>query len=102
MLVTANDYDNELFNGDTGVIVADEGSDELVAVFARGGSPVRLPLVRLADTRPMHAMTVHRAQGSQFDSVTLVLPTADSPLATRQTIYTGLTRAARAVTLIGS
>jgi exodeoxyribonuclease V alpha subunit len=50
----------------------------------------------------MHAMTVHRAQGSQFDDVTVLLPAADSPLATRQTFYTALTRAAGTVTVIGS
>jgi exodeoxyribonuclease V alpha subunit len=47
-------------------------------------------------------MTVHRAQGSQFDTVTVLLPYATSPLVTRQTFYTAITRAAKAVRVIGS
>jgi exodeoxyribonuclease V alpha subunit len=100
LLVTSNDYENGLFNGDTGVVVQQD--DELAAVFRRGGVPVVLPLVRLSDVRPLHAMTVHRAQGSQFATVTVLLPFADSPLATRQTFYTAITRAETAVTVIGS
>jgi len=47
-------------------------------------------------------MTIHRAQGSQFRDVSVVLPLADSPLATRQTLYTAVTRASERVRLIGS
>ncbi len=100
LLVTANDYENGLFNGDTGVVVAQ--GDDLVAAFRRGGLPITLPLVRLGDVSPLHAMTVHRAQGSQFGEVTVLLPFATSPLATRQTFYTAITRASSVVRLIGS
>ena len=100
LLVTSNDYEIELYNGDTGVVVAHH--DDLRAAFRRGGAAVTLPLVRLGDARPLHAMTVHRAQGSQFDSVTVLLPYAASPLATRQTFYTAITRAASRVRLVGS
>jgi exodeoxyribonuclease V alpha subunit len=100
LLVTANDYENGLYNGDTGVVI--ERAGELLAAFRRGGAPVVLPLVRLADVRAMHAMTVHRAQGSQFASVTVLLPPATSPLATRQTFYTAITRATSRVMVIGS
>jgi exodeoxyribonuclease V alpha subunit len=100
LLVTANDYENGLYNGDTGVVI--EQGDELVAVFRKGREPFRLPLVRLGDVRPMHAMTVHRAQGSQFTAVTVLLPPASSPLATRQTLYTPITRATTHVTVLGS
>ena len=100
LLVTSNDYENGLYNGDTGVVVQD--GDELVAAFRRGGEPVLFPLVRLSDVRPLHVMTVHRAQGSQFEETTVLLPPADSPLATRQTFYTAITRASRIVRLVGS
>jgi exodeoxyribonuclease V alpha subunit len=63
---------------------------------------VLVPLARLGDVRPLHALTVHRAQGSQFRSVVVLLPAADSPLATRQTFYTAVTRATTSVTVIGS
>jgi exodeoxyribonuclease V alpha subunit len=100
LLVTANDYENDLFNGDVGVVV--EQGDELVTAFRRAGTTATIPLVRLSEVRPMHAMTIHRAQGSQFHEVTVLLPFATSPLATRQTFYTAITRAASAVTVIGS
>jgi exodeoxyribonuclease V alpha subunit len=100
LLVTSNDYETGLYNGDTGVVVRD--GDDLAAAFRRGGQPVTLPLVRLSDVRPLHAMTVHRAQGSQYESVTVLLPLANSPLATRQTLYTAVTRASEQVRVVGS
>ncbi len=101
LLVTSNDYETNLFNGDTGVVVADPDGT-LRAWFARGGAPTSVPLVRLGDVRPVHAMTVHRSQGSQFDRVSVVLPTAGSPLATRETLYTAITRAVSQVRVVGS
>ncbi len=103
LLVMANDYESGLYNGDTGVVVrvADEG-DGLRAAFRGADGPRTLPLVRLGDVRPLHAMTVHRAQGSQCEQVTVVLPYAASALATRQTLYTALTRASDHVRIIGS
>ncbi len=104
LLVTTNDYEVGLFNGDTGVVVAGPvgSGGGLRAVFARGGEPASIPLVRLGAVRPVHAMTVHRSQGSQFERVTVVLPTAESPLATRETLYTAITRAVAQVRVIGS
>ena len=58
--------------------------------------------VRLDAIQTVHAMTVHRAQGSQFDSVSFVVPPPDSPLLTRELLYTAVTRARRHVLLIGS
>ncbi len=103
LLVTANTYDEGLFNGDTGVVVAGTGPDSpLQAAFVTVSGIRTLALGRLGDVTPMHAVTVHRAQGSQFEHVTVVLPEAGSPLATRETLYTAVTRAQRRVTLIGS
>ncbi|MBA3744871.1 exodeoxyribonuclease V subunit alpha [Sporichthya sp.] len=100
LLVTANDRDARLFNGDTGVVVDLDG--EVVAAFRRGGEPKLVPLGRLPEVRPVHAMTVHKSQGSEFAKVSLMLPAAGSPLATRQTLYTAVTRASGAVRVIGS
>jgi exodeoxyribonuclease V alpha subunit len=101
LLVTTNDYDTGLYNGDTGVVVNDlhEG---LVAVFGRGGAPIPVPLARLGAVRSLHAMTVHRSQGSQFKRITVLLPPARSPLGTRETLYTAVTRAEEHVRVIGS
>ena len=101
LLVTANDYEIGLYNGDTGVVV-DDGAGGLVAAFGRGGAPILVPLVRLGAVRPLHAMTVHRSQGSQFARITVLLPAAGSPLGTRETLYTAVTRATTHVRVIGS
>jgi exodeoxyribonuclease V alpha subunit len=100
VLVTANDYDVGLFNGDTGVAVAmPEG---LRVAFARGGVPTLHPPARLSEVATVHAMTVHRGQGSQFRRVTVVLPPAESPLLTRELLYTAVTRAAEFVRVVGT
>ena len=101
LLVTTNDRDIDLYNGDTGVVVND-GAGGLIAAFGRGGAPFTVPLVRLGAVRSMHAMTVHRSQGSQFDRITVLLPPATSPLGTRETLYTAVTRAKEHVRVIGS
>jgi exodeoxyribonuclease V alpha subunit len=100
LLVTANDYEMSLYNGDTGVIV--ETPDGVRAAFARGAAAKLFSPVRLDAIQTVHAMTVHRAQGSQFDSVSFVMPPPNSPLLTRELLYTAVTRARRNVLLIGS
>jgi exodeoxyribonuclease V alpha subunit len=100
LLVTANDYEMSLYNGDTGVIVDTPAG--VRAAFARGAAPALYPPVRLDAIQTVHAMTVHRAQGSQFDTVSFVVPPPDSPLLTRELLYTAVTRARRQVNLLGS
>ncbi|PQM47315.1 RecBCD enzyme subunit RecD [Mycobacterium talmoniae] len=56
---------------------------------------------RLADVDTMHAMTIHKSQGSQADDVTVLLP-ADSRLLSRELLYTAVTRAKRTVRVVGS
>ncbi|MFB7888612.1 exodeoxyribonuclease V subunit alpha [Cellulosimicrobium cellulans] len=102
LLVTANDAEVGLYNGDTGVLVAEPGGAGVVAVFGDPRSPLRVRTHRLPPVETVHAMTVHRAQGSQFDRVTLVLPPATSPLLTRELLYTAVTRAQSFVRVVGS
>jgi exodeoxyribonuclease V alpha subunit len=101
LLVTTNDYDIGLYNGDSGVVVNDK-QGAMIAAFGRGGEPIIVPLVRLGAVRSLHAMTVHRSQGSQFDRITVLLAPATSPLGTRETLYTAVTRAKKHVRVIGS
>lgn len=101
LLVTANDRDTGLYNGDTGVVV-DDGEGGVVAVFGDPRAPRRVRPHRLPAVQTVHAMTVHRGQGSQFDRVTVLLPPPTSPLLTRELFYTAVTRARRAVRVIGS
>jgi len=104
LLMTANDYEISLFNGDTGIVAAppDPRSTATQAWFDHGGQPVTVPLVRLGAVQPAYAMTVHRTQGSQFGRVTVILPTATSNLTTRETLYTAVTRAVGHVRVVGS
>ena len=100
LLVTSNDYALQLFNGDTGVIV-NAGAGRVAAVFERRGEPVEFSPTLLSSVETVHAMTVHKSQGSQFTSVALLLPEEASPILTRELLYTGATRARRDLTIIG-
>lgn len=100
LLVTSNDYQLRLFNGDTGVVVNVDGEPR--AAFRRDGKLDLLGPSRLSDVQTVHAMSVHRSQGSQFDTVTLVLPPEGSPLLTRELVYTAVTRAKEHVRIIGT
>ncbi|WP_418608088.1 ATP-binding domain-containing protein [Georgenia sp. SUBG003] len=101
LLVTANDRETGLYNGDTGVVVAD-GAGGVVAVFGDPARPVRVRPHRLRAVETVHAMTVHRGQGSQFVKVSIVLPPATSPLLTRELLYTAVTRASGSVRVVGT
>ncbi len=101
LIVTANDYELKIYNGDTGVVV-DGGPRGPVAAFARGSEPLLLAPSRLSGIHTVHAMTVHRGQGSQFSRVSVLLPPADSPLLTRELFYTAVTRAKTFVRVIGT
>jgi exodeoxyribonuclease V alpha subunit len=100
LLLTSNDYGLDLFNGDTGVVVSD-GDGTRAAIATPYGARL-LSTSRLTDVDTMHAMTVHKSQGSQAAEVTVLLPPEDSPLLTRELLYTALTRAERRVTVVAT
>jgi exodeoxyribonuclease V alpha subunit len=72
-----------------------------MAAFLRGSRFEAVPLDGATDLAPAFAMTVHKAQGSEFDHVTLILPERDVPLLTRELVYTAMTRARRSVLIVG-
>ncbi|HYJ26240.1 MAG TPA: exodeoxyribonuclease V subunit alpha [Nocardioides sp.] len=100
VLVSSNDYSLGVYNGDTGVIVATAAGPR--AVIATGVGYLEVAPSRLGDVATMHAMTIHKSQGSQADEVTVLLPDEDSRLLTRELFYTAVTRAQRKVRVIGS
>ena len=100
LLVTANDYGLRVYNGDTGVVIA--GPDGLRAVIAGAGGPLDFATSRLSDVETMHAMTIHKSQGSQAGEVTVLMPSEDSRLLTRELFYTAVTRAKEKVRVVGS
>ena len=118
IMITRNDYSLNLFNGDIGVIMPAPGNPgELVACFPGQGSRaahaanaadlgtdgvgnVRMIACRLLpEHETAFATTVHKAQGSEFHEVLLLLPVRESPVVTKELIYTGITRTIHGVKL---
>jgi exodeoxyribonuclease V alpha subunit len=99
LLITENSYRHGLFNGDVGICLRQP--DGATAVFFPGGGegvrgfhPAALPAHLSA-----FALTVHKAQGSEFDQAWVVLPRQDARTLTRELLYTAITRARRQVHL---
>ncbi|HET7843112.1 MAG TPA: exodeoxyribonuclease V subunit alpha, partial [Xanthomonadales bacterium] len=99
VLVVANDYDLDLYNGDTGVVLP--GDDGALRIFFRtaGGAARDVAPAQLPAHETGYAMTVHKAQGSEFDEVVLVLPRESHPLLTREWLYTAVSRAKTKLTV---
>jgi exodeoxyribonuclease V alpha subunit len=106
VMITANDYQRGVFNGDQGIIVrADEGlgRHHYRAVFRTGGALRPFAIEALRDRLELAwALTVHKSQGSELDAIALVLPHDDLPIVTRELIYTGITRARTSAVIVGS
>jgi exodeoxyribonuclease V alpha subunit len=101
LIVTSNDYAVGVYNGETGVVV--RRADGALRARISGSEGVRdLATTRLVDVETMHALTIHRSQGSQVDEVTVLLPPPDSRLLSRELFYTAITRARRVVRVVGS
>lgn len=104
VIMTRNDYGRRLFNGDLGLVVdargelralfrAPVGSDTVVRSFALGSLA--------PDLEPADALTVHKAQGSEFEHVAVLLPSTDS-VAGRSYLYTAVTRARTSAWVLGT
>jgi len=104
VMMTSNDYNLRLFNGDVGIVLRDpEAGDDLRVFFPDADGTMRkFHPFRLSDHETVYAMTVHKSQGSEFDHVFLLLPDRDSPVLTRELIYTGITRARKSVSIWGN
>jgi exodeoxyribonuclease V alpha subunit len=105
VLVTRNDYNLKLFNGDIGITMPDPGSsskDMYVYFPGNSGELRRFPPHRLPEHETVYAMTVHKSQGSEFENILFILPDRDYPVLTRELFYTGITRAIQNVSIWGS
>ena len=101
VMISRNDYNLHLYNGDLGIALPDEG--RLMLLFPSGSEDfIRIAPARVPEHETAYAMTVHKSQGSEFNHVMLVLPTEDSPLLSRELLYTGVTRARSSVSLCAS
>ena len=102
VLVQRNDAALKLFNGDIGIALPDSNGALMVHFALPGGGWRALPPVRLPAHESAFAMTVHKAQGSEFEQVLLLLPSLPSRVLTRELVYTALTRARDRVVICGS
>ncbi|HLO68574.1 MAG TPA: AAA family ATPase [Holophaga sp.] len=105
VLMTANDYRRGIFNGDQGLVLRVRFGDELrqAAVFEGPEGWRAWPIEALRSRLELsYAMTVHRAQGSEYQRIAVVLPATDHPALTRELLYTAVTRARAGVTLVGA
>jgi exodeoxyribonuclease V alpha subunit len=100
VIVTENDKASGLFNGDVAVIGQDNSGR--VAHFSTDLSKPGIPVARLPDVETVHALTIHKSQGSEYDHVIVVLPEGESRILTRELLYTGVTRAKGRLTVLGS
>jgi len=105
LLITENSYRHRLFNGDVGICLRDEGAGARGITAWFPGDDPDAPRPFHPAALPAHesafAMTVHKAQGSEFDEVWLQLPRRDNRVLSRELLYTGITRARHALHVAG-
>ena len=101
VMIMCNDYNLKLFNGDVGITLLDPTDQGRVQVFFLDGdgNPRGVPPSRLPEHETAYAMTIHKSQGSEFDSVLVLTSKEPSPLLSRELIYTALTRARHKIIL---
>jgi exodeoxyribonuclease V alpha subunit len=101
LLVTRTDYALRLYNGDAGVVIS-TAEGEVAAAFDRGTDIAKIRPGRLESVDTVYSMTIHKSQGSQFDTAAVLLPPPTSPILTRELFYTAITRARTHVVIVGS
>jgi len=100
LLATRNDLRNGLSNGDSGVMV--RTAEGLVAAFDVGGEIKTFAPAQLDSVETAFATTIHKSQGSEYDTIVVVLPPATSSLARRELLYTAVTRTTRRLVVVGT
>jgi exodeoxyribonuclease V alpha subunit len=104
IIITSNNYSLNIFNGDTAIIVQDisDPTNHKVAFRNQDNSIRYLALRQIVSWETAYSLTVHKSQGSEFDSVLLILPPIQSPVLTRELLYTAVTRAKKRVEIWGT
>jgi exodeoxyribonuclease V alpha subunit len=102
IMIARNDYALGLFNGDIGVTLPGEGGALRVYFRATDGGWRAVSPAALPPSDTAFALTVHKSQGSEFDEAALVLPASTSRVLSRELVYTAVTRARRAVRIVGT
>jgi exodeoxyribonuclease V alpha subunit len=105
LIVLRNDYERGLFNGDNGIrlwVRRDNGTRLPMAIFPRADNFIAFRFDALREFVELgYAMTVHKAQGSEFDSIAIVLPDKPVAVLTRELLYTAVSRSRSSVVIVG-
>ena len=99
IMIGKNDYQQGLFNGDTGLILQNS-SGQLHGYFLIDNIIKQVAINRLPAHDTAFAITIHKSQGSEFDNISILLPEEDSPLLNRELLYTAITRSKNSLMLI--
>jgi len=102
IIISQNDYQLNLFNGDIGLVFPDPTKGDLKAFFTELNKLRTIILPALPGHETVFAMTVHKSQGSEFENILLLLPETQNPILTRELIYTGITRAKKKIEIWGN
>jgi len=100
VIVTQNDYNLGVFNGDLGVCIREADGSHVVYIET-GTAMKRVKPDRLTQAEPAYFLTVHKSQGSEFNHVNFLLPPLFNPVLSRELIYTAITRARKRCTIFG-
>ena len=101
IIITRNDYDLGVYNGDFGVCMKSNEDDRFLIHVQSGAGVKTIRPERLQDYKPAFFLTVHKSQGSEFDTVNLLMPKDDVPILTKELLYTAITRAKQEFVLYG-
>ena len=99
VMISQNDHQAGLFNGDIGICLANEAGDNRIYFELADGKIHHFLPSRLPAHQTVFAMTVHKSQGSEFDHTVMMLPEEMNPVLTRELVYTGITRAKKKLSL---
>lgn len=105
LLITVNSPRSKLVNGDIGIVVNAQDADGTInrrVYFETEDGERYLTPAELPQFEVCYAMTVHKSQGSEYDNLVVILPDEDSPLLTRELVYTAVTRTKKSLTIVGS
>lgn len=103
ILITENAPQLHIFSGDIGLVLPDEtGNLRVYFETEQNGKPLSIIPSRVPSHEPAYVMTVHKSQGSEFEHTLLVMPLQASPVATKELLYTAVTRAKKHFTLFSN
>ncbi|UCH30447.1 MAG: ATP-binding domain-containing protein, partial [Myxococcales bacterium] len=99
IIIEQNSQELQVFNGDFAMLV--DGEMPVAVVQSESEGPREIAESRLPRYSEAYALSVHKAQGSEFDEVLIILPEEDAPLLTRELLYTAVSRARKRVRIVG-